>query len=626
MKTLLQISNLNKRYGARIIFDDAAVTICDEHKIGVIGRNGAGKSTLCRILTGEEEAESVLLEPSSELKLAYLEQHDAFKLDETVIGFLERYTGRAEWECGKVAGQFALKGAMLEKPIGELSGGFRTRVKLTAMLLKEPNFLILDEPTNYLDLRTLILLEHFLQEYEGAFMIVSHDREFLARTCNQTLEVENGGMTLYPGSVGEYLIFKEEQKQQVVAFNKGVVAKQKQLQLFVDRFGAKASKATQAKSKMKQIERLKTIDIAHQLGNVKIRIPEPPERKGLALRIEDLAIGYPDKTVAKKIGMDIEQGAHVAVLGDNGQGKTTFLRTISDDLKPLAGDFRWGNSLQIATYAQHVYAAIRPETTVYQYMSQKAAPEVMRQEILNLAGSFLFKGDEVDKKIGVLSGGERARACLAGMLLSKSNVLLLDEPTNHLDFETVEALGNALRRFKGTVFFVSHDRTFVNLVATEIIEVNNGQVMRYPGTYEEYVYYLEKKADEEGAEAPSISGIHVAAGASPGSKNHATPSAVPAKPAAPKLTGKALYEAKKELESEKRKMQTRVKKSEETIEQLKKEYEDANKVLLADGANWSQELYTKHSQLGQRIKDEEAAWAGFVAKATETDRKLQELK
>ncbi len=259
-------------------------------------------------------------------------------------------------------------------------------------------------------------------------------------------------------------------------------------------------------------------------------------------------------------------------------------------------------------------------------MSQRAAPEVTRQEILNIAGSFLFKGDEVEKKIGVLSGGERARACLAGMLLSKANVLLLDEPTNHLDFETVEALGNSLRKFKGTVFFVSHDRTFVNLVATEIIEVNNGQVMRYPGTYEEYVYYLEKKADEEGAEAPSISGINVAAGASLGSQAPSTKPAAPAKPSGPKLTGKALYEAKKELESEKRKLTTRVKKSEETIEQLKKEFEEANKILLSDAANWSQELYNKHAHLQHRIKDEELAWSGFVEKATEVERRLQELK
>jgi ATP-binding cassette subfamily F protein 3 len=224
----------------------------------------------------------------------------------------------------------------------------------------------------------------------------------------------------------------------------------------------------------------------------------------------------------------------------------------------------------------------------------------------------------------VLSGGERARACLAGMLLSKANVLLLDEPTNHLDFETVEALGNALKRFKGTVFFVSHDRTFVNLVASEIIEVNNGQVMRYPGTYEEYVYYLEKKADEEGAEAPSISGVNVASGASQGSQAGKT--AQPPKPSGPKLTGKALYEAKKALESERRKMQTRVKKCEETIEQLKKEYEEANAVLLSDAANWSQELYDRHAHLQQQIKEEEAAWTGFVEQATSAEKRLQELK
>ncbi|HTL70318.1 MAG TPA: ABC-F family ATP-binding cassette domain-containing protein [Candidatus Eisenbacteria bacterium] len=496
-KVLLQLNDIHKRFGAQVILDGAGAAFQENQKIGVIGRNGAGKSTLCKIITGHEKADSGTITKSQDLRLSYLEQHDPYDLEETVIGFLMRYTGKEEWRCGEVAGRFQLKGPLLEARIAELSGGYRTRVKLTSMLLGDPNFLILDEPTNYLDLKTLILLEDFLQDWDGAFLVVSHDREFLKRTCEETLEVENGDMTLYPGSVEEYLTFKEEQKAQALSTNRNIEAKKKQLQLFVDRFRAKASKASQARSKMKQIQKLKTIEIGHALGNVHIKIPPVQVRGGIALRCDGLTIGYPEKTVARKINLEIDQGAHVAVLGDNGQGKTTFLRTIAGDLASKGGTFKWGNNLQVAYYAQHVSQSLHPGQDVFTHLYDKAAPGVTRQEIMNLAGSFLFRGEDTKKPIGVLSGGEKARVCLAGLLLTKSQVIILDEPTNHLDFETVEALGRALKSFSGTLFFVSHDRTFVNLVANQIIEVNNGAVLRYPGTYEDYVYYLSNRLQHD---------------------------------------------------------------------------------------------------------------------------------
>jgi len=267
-------------------------------------------------------------------------------------------------------------------------------------------------------------------------------------------------------------------------------------------FRAKASTATRAKSKMKQIDKLETIEIDHATGNVRIRIPSVEAKAGVAFRTEDLDIGYPEKLVASGIRMEIERGSRVAVLGDNGQGKTTFLKTIAGDLKALRCDFKWGTGLKIGYYAQHVFTILDPRHTVYQHLRHVAEQGVGQQELLDLAGSFLFKGTDVDKKVSVLSGGERARLCLAGLLLTRSHVLLLDEPTNHLDFETVEALGDALQKFGGTVFFISHDRTFVNLVATSILDVKDGKIKRYPGSYEDYVYHLECDArDEEPSEA-----------------------------------------------------------------------------------------------------------------------------
>lgn len=500
MGVLIQVNNIHKSYGPNVIFDDASVIFASEQKIGLIGRNGAGKSTLCKMITGHEEIEAGEIRKSNDLRLSYLEQQDPFKPEETVIDFLMRYTGREEWQCGEMAWRFQMHHDLLERPIKSLSGGFQTRVKLISMMLREPNFLILDEPTNYLDLSTLILLENFLQEYKGGFIIVSHDREFLKRTCEETLEVENGQLTIYPGKIEDYFAFKTEQKEQALAYNKNIEAKKKQLQRFVDRFGAKASKASQARSKKKQILRLKPIEIDNPLATVKIKIPGCEVRNGLAMRCEDLAVGYPEKVVAQHIRVEALCGSRVAILGDNGQGKTTFLRTIAGDLQAKSGGFRWGNNLKVAYYAQHVYQAIDPGHDVYSYLNTKCADGITSQEILNIAGNFLFKGEDVRKKVAVLSGGERARLCLAGMLLTKSNVLLLDEPTNHLDFETVEALGNGLKDFPGTIFFISHDRTFVNLVATEIFDVKDGKVIRYTGDYAEYVYHLEKKVREESGE------------------------------------------------------------------------------------------------------------------------------
>jgi ATP-binding cassette, subfamily F, member 3 len=510
-KLLLQVSNLHKAYGDKIIFESANVAIVENLKVGVIGRNGAGKSTLFKMIMDIEEPDSGEIIKTSDLRLGYIPQVDPFDPSETIMGFLTRYTKREEWECAIVASKFQLKGEMLTNPISALSGGYQMRVKLTSTLLFEPNLLLLDEPTNYLDLSTLILLENFLKTFKGGFLCITHDREFIKKTCTSTMEVENGEIVFHPEPLEEFLEFKAEQKALAESVNKNIEKKQKQLQTFVDRFGAKASMAKSAQSKAKVIEKMegKKISINNALATVRMWIPPTLTRGGTALELIKVDIGYKNKVIAKGINIATEKGKKVAILGDNGQGKSTLLKTIAGSLDLISGEMKWAGSLKIGYYAQHVNLALNPEDTVEQYLRAKKASGIADDQVMRVMSNFLFKKNDALKPISVLSGGEKARLCLAGMFLSNVDVLLLDEPTNHLDFETVEAMGQALADFNGTVMVVSHDRTFVNLLASEIWEVKDGQVKIVLGSYEDYVWAKEQEVRNEGsnqANSSSISG------------------------------------------------------------------------------------------------------------------------
>lgn len=496
MPTLVKLENAYKHYGLQVLLDGAEAEFSDDHKVGLIGRNGAGKSTLIRVLLGEEELDKGSVSYHPKLRLGYLRQHDPFHEGETVIDFLMRDSGQPDWKCGTMAGKFEIKGERLEGPVSGLSGGWQTRVKLAALLLHEPNMLLLDEPTNFLDLRTQLLLEDFLKDFRGGAIVVSHDRTFLNDVCDHTVSLSRGKLTLYPGNVDAFLAFQEQQREITERSNAVIKAKMEQLEVFIAKKKAHAGTASQARNKQMQLDRLQLTEIEKAERTVRMKVPQVEARSGPALRCEDLSIGYPERVVATNIAVEIEHGQRAAVVGDNGQGKTTFLRTVASSLEPLAGNLKWSFGCDIGCYAQHVYTTLPAHYTVREYLSSKATSDATQQTVLDMAGSFLFRGDDVDKEISVLSGGERARLCMAGLLLGKHTVLILDEPGNHLDVETVESLAEALTRYRGTVIFTSHDRTFMERMATSVIEVRDGSVKNYPNDYAAYLYRVKKEVEE----------------------------------------------------------------------------------------------------------------------------------
>lgn len=492
MLNLLQVSGGEKAFGGQKLFDQATFAINEGEHVGVIGPNGAGKTTLFKILTGEQEMDRGDIVRSQSLRLGYLSQHDNWLEGETGEAYLARVSRLPLWEVKSRGRDLRVSEEIFAKPIQSLSGGYRMRIKLIGLLGMDPNLMLLDEPTNYLDLETTLLLERFLQNYDGAFLLISHDREFLRRTTDHILEVESGDITKYNGNIDDYFEQKEMLRTQLQAQAQNQAEKRKAILDFVNRFGAKATKAKQAQSRLKQLEKMEAIEFKEVPVTAVIQIPKPPHVGKTVLSLKNADFGYPGKTVLKKVSLEIQRGDHIAVVGLNGAGKSTLLKGIAGQLTPLAGQRELGYQVELALFNQHVAEALDEKHTVYESLESSAGPEVAGQEIRNMAGSLLFSSDHVQKKIRVLSGGEKSRVALGRILLRKVPCLLLDEPTNHLDFQTVEALTQALKRFAGTVIVVSHDRGFIRRVANKILLVSESGVELYPGTYDEYVWKLQR--------------------------------------------------------------------------------------------------------------------------------------
>ena len=582
MAVLLQIRNAHKSYGDQVLLDGAEATITDDRKVGFIGRNGAGKSTLLKVLLGDESLDAGEVIRHPDLSVGYLRQHDPFAEGESALDFLMRDSGEPEWRCGQVAGEFELKGEKLTGPVKSLSGGWQTRVKLAALLLHDPKLLLLDEPTNFLDLRTQILLEHFLKSYRGACLIVSHDRGFLSETCEQTLSLDRGKLTMFTGKIDKFLEYQTEQREHDLRVNATTIAKQKQLEKFINKNRAKASTASQARSKQKQLERLSLIDIESAERTAHIQAPAVKARQGIALRSEDLAIGYPEVEVASDITLEIDHGQRVGIVGDNGQGKTTLLRTLVGSLEPKSGQMKWGHRCRVGTYAQHVYTTIPEDETVIEYLEGQAIAGTTDQQVLAVAGSLLFRDSHVKKKVKVLSGGERARLCLAGLLLSDYNILVLDEPGNHLDVETVESLARALEAFQGTVIFTSHDRHFMKRVATAVIEVRAGSAKNYLGDYDAYLWSINQEIEEGRRDNSKKTGSSGASAASAKADKSFTRS---------------------------RKAQKEIRNTEKLVAKLDQEKKSLNEQLMScTDASEALKLHAEFADVSEKLEQAESKW------------------
>lgn len=494
MSNLLQLKNGHKAFGLRVLFDEASFSINAGEHVGVIGPNGAGKTTLFKAIVGLESFDEGELTMASGCRLGYLAQHDEWRENETVEDFLSRDVILPIWELKSLSEGLGLELQHFDKPVKSLSGGYRMRVKLLHLLGQQPDLMLLDEPTNYLDLESVLVLESFLQSYEGAFLLISHDREFLRKTTDHILEVEGGEITKYNGNLDDYFEQKEMLREQLLAQVRNQDEKRKAILDFVNRFGAKATKAKQAQSRLKQLDKMDVIEIKKIPTSATIQIPAPTHTPKLLMSYDNVQLGYGDRIILKKVQFAVERGFHIGVVGVNGAGKSTLLKSMADRIEPQGGSLYRSPEATLGYYAQHVAEELEPEHTVLQAMASKAHGSVTHQMVLNLAGSLLFAGDDTTKKIKILSGGEKSRVALGRILLQKSPFLVLDEPTNHLDFETVEALVESLQNYEGTVVIVSHDRAFIRRVAKRILEVKNGSVEVYPGTYDEYVWSQKQGA------------------------------------------------------------------------------------------------------------------------------------
>ena len=632
---MISVNNLSVQFTGTNLFDNVTFNIGDHDRVGLVGMNGAGKSTLLKILCGWQEPESGTLIIASGQTVGYLPQEmvpDAIGtvLEEALTAFstlddlereqerltaeiaertdyesaeytrlLERHNevtehlallggSRRQEQAEKVLLGLGFKHSDFDRPVAVFSGGWQMRVELAKLLMRHPDFLLLDEPTNHLDIVSIQWLENYLASYSGAVVLVSHDRTFLDNITKRTIEITAGRIYDYKCPYSEYVVQMQERRASQMAQLSAQQRQVAQIEAFIERFRYKATKAKQVQSRVKMLERMEEIKVDEvSTESIHFQFPPAPHSGKIVVEAQHLGKAYGDNQVFDGVDFLLTAGKKVAFVGRNGEGKSTMAKIIVGDINDYTGTFRLGAGVQLGYYAQNQAAMLNLDKTVFETIDDIAQGDI-RPKIRNILGSFLFGDEDIDKKVKVLSGGEKARLALAKLLLTPSNLLILDEPTNHLDMNSKDILKNALLQYTGTLIVVSHDRDFLSGLTNELYEFRDGAVHEFKGDIMEFLDQAKDLNDLKDSKDP---------------KDLKAPTAA-----------KQAYEQSKERERERRKLQNVVKQKEQEIESLEATIA-AKDAILATGEAQSPDFYKEYQSLKDQLDQKMAEWEDAVIAA-----------
>ena len=640
---MISLDNLSVSYGGWTLFDSISFMINPKDRIGLVGKNGAGKTTLLRIITGEQQPTEGAVSINSECTIGYLPQQmrvaDTTTLvDETAKAFdeviriereIERLTeeigARTDYESEEYATLIhrlneandryhilggdtreaniertllglGFKRSDFQRPTREFSGGWRMRIELAKLLLRRPSIFLLDEPTNHLDIESIQWLEDYLKNYNGAVLLISHDRAFLDNVTTRTVEISLGKVYDYKVPYSKYVVLRAERRAQQMAAYENQQRLIEKTEEFIEKFRYKPTKSNQVQSRVKQLEKLERIEVDEEdLSRLNIKFPPAPRSGQIVAEVKEVGKAFDQKRIFSGAEFTIERGQKIALVGRNGEGKTTFARILLGELEATEGTIKLGANVNIGYYAQNQDDLMDGEFTVFDTLDRVAVGDI-RTRLRDILGAFLFRGEDIDKKVKVLSGGERSRLAMARLMLEPYNLLILDEPTNHMDMRSKDILKEALMKFDGTVVVVSHDREFLDGLVDRIYEFRDGGVREYLG---DIWYFLEKRKVE------SLQDI----------ERHD-------KPAAQKVvesnTGKLSYEQKKEQEKLLRKLRKNVEMIEEQLATIEKEIADFD-AKFAVATEYNADDYTKYNALKERYDHLMHEWekASYEVEITE---------
>lgn len=627
---MLAINNLSVQFTGTNLFDNVTFNIGDHDRVGLVGKNGAGKSTLLKILCGWQQPETGTMIIASGQEVGYLPQEmvpdttrtvvdealTAFSRIDQLLALQQKLTDeiaeRTDYESAdyerllnrhnEVTEQMVMMGADsrqektekvllglgfkhsdFTRPVAEFSGGWQMRVELAKLLLRQPDFLLLDEPTNHLDIESIQWLENFLQAYPGAVVLVSHDRTFLDNITNRTIEITAGRIYDYKCSYSDYVVQMQERRASQMAQLTAQQREVAQIEAFIERFRYKATKSKQVQSRIKMLDKMEMVQVDEiSTESIHFRFPPAPHSGKIVIETERLGKAYGDLTVFHDVDLLLTSGKKVAFVGKNGEGKSTMAKIVVGDIKDYTGAFKLGAQVQVGYYAQNQAAMLDGEKTVFQTIDDIATGDI-RPKIRNILGSFLFDSEDCEKKVKVLSGGEKARLALAKLLLTPSNLLVLDEPTNHLDMNSKDILKNALLQYTGTLIVVSHDRDFLQGLTDTLYEFRDGGVHEFKGDIFEFLEWRQAQNIQQSAKA-------------------ATPQA--SKSAS---EGRQAYQQSKDRERELRKLRSAVEKCEKEIETLEAQIAEKESVL-ASGVAQDADFYAKYQALKDQLDQQMEAW------------------